>query len=369
MQAGETDLLRVIDRFQAAALGETPWLEALGGFARATGSRTGQIIGLGSAAAVPFNWMTEMPPESAADFLEAGGGDPRINRRVDLGSSIAEGRILTDGEFAAYGRPDDPSELRGWVERYDVPHICLSPLIKQRGLLIGLAALRTARQGRFEAAETQVFARLAPHLRAAVRTRMLLADQGAAVLTGALEALSAAAFVCDGRSAVLARTPLTEALLQAGTHVRVRSGRLTACNEADARTLGAEIAGAAADGLGRPAGPVVVRDAGGGDPVLLEVAALPRERHPFAVERPVLVMLRQPRAGRSDIARLAAALYQLTRSEAEVVADLVDGMSPQTIADRRGSAVTTVRTHVRRIFEKAGVTSQIELVAAINRRL
>jgi DNA-binding NarL/FixJ family response regulator len=63
------------------------------------------------------------------------------------------------------------------------------------------------------------------------------------------------------------------------------------------------------------------------------------------------------------------ALYDLTPREAQVASDLVEGLSPQAIADKRGTAVTTVRTHVRRIFEKAGMTSQIELVAAINRRL
>lgn len=369
MRAVESDLLSVIEGFQAAALGDVSWLEALDGFSRATGSRSGQIIGLGSAAAVPFNWMTEMPPESAVEFLEAGGGDPRINRRVALGGAAAEGRILTDGDFPAHGRPDDPLELRGWVERYDVPHICLSPLIKSDGLLIGLAAMRTHRQGTYEAEDRKMFARLAPHIRSAVRTQMLLADQGSTLLSGALAALSIAAFICDGRGMVLGRTPLTEPLLEAGDHLRFRAGRLSPCNEADGRLLGAEIALVSRGGLDRPAGPVVLRDAAGLEPLLADVVALPRARHPFAVERPVLVLVRRPRDRGPDAARLSVALYDLTRSEALVAGDLVEGLSPQTIAERRGTAVTTVRTHVRRIFEKAGVTSQIELVAALNRRL
>ncbi|KQW80929.1 hypothetical protein ASC65_13255 [Brevundimonas sp. Root1279] len=369
MGAVEADLLSVIDRFQAAALGDVSWLDALDGFARATGSRSGQIIGLGAAAAVPFNWMTEMPPESVTDFLDAGGGDPRVNRRVALGGAAAEGRILTDGDFPAYGRPDDPLELRGWVERYDVPHICLSPLIKGEGLLVGLAAMRTHRQGHFEAEDRKVFARLAPHIRSAVRTQMLLADQGSAVLSGALAALQIAAFICDGRGAVLGRTPLTEPLLEAGVHVRLRGGRLSACNEADGRLLSAEIVMASRGGPGGLAGSVVLRDVAGLEPLLADVVALPRERHPFALERPVLVLVRRPRDRGPDAARLAVAMYDLTRSESLVAGDLVEGLSPQMIADRRGTAVTTVRTHVRRIFEKAGVTSQIELVAALNRRL
>jgi DNA-binding CsgD family transcriptional regulator len=379
MRAGEVDLLAVVDRFQSAALGETSWLEALDGLARATGSRSGQLIGLGSAAAVPFNLMTEMPAESADEFVAIGGGDPAVNRRVALGGGIAEGRVLNDGDFPAYGRPDDPPELRRWIERHDVPHICLSPLIKQDGLLVGLAVLRTRREGQIDPEQQRVFARLAPHLRAAVRSQMMLADQATSVLAGALEALSIAAFVCDAEGTVLARTPLTEPMLEGGSHFRLRGRRLETVHEPDGRALAVEISAAAfgeggrgdagPDALGRPGRSTLVRDGAGGDPLLVEVIGLPRDRHPFATGRPVLVMLRPPRAQAPAIAQLAGALYDLTAAEAEIVADLVAGLAPQAIADRRGSAISTVRTHVRRIFEKAAVSSQLELVARINRRL
>lgn len=370
MFSSEAGLLAVIDRFQSAALGEGTWLEALEGVAQATGSRTGQLIGLGSEAAVPFNWMTEMPPEASGVFLEAGGGDPRTNRRVGLGSMIPELQVLADGDFAAYGRPDDPPDLNDWFDRFDVPHICLSPLIKQEGLLVGLAVLRSRKDGHIDENQRRVFSQLAPHLRAAVRTQMTLMSQGVSVITGTMETLSIAAFVCDPRGRVLARTSLTESILQGGSHFRLRGGRLVACNDLDGKNLATEIFTAGLrTGASRPAGPVVLRDALGNDPLLVEVASLPASRHPFGVERAVLVMAGPRRLIDNGAAIIARALYDLTSTEAEIVGDLVAGLRPQTIADRRGSAVSTVRTHVRRILEKAGVSSQLALVAGINDRL
>lgn len=370
MQSVETTLLSVIDRFQSAALGEATWLDAVDGLARATGSRTGQIIGLGSDAAVPFNWMTEMPPESSDDFLAAGGGDPRVNRRVGVGSAVPELCVVADGDFPAYGRHDDPPAIRNWIDRFDVPHICLTPLIKRNGLLVGLAVLRSRKNGHIDQEQRRVFSHLAPHLRAAVRTQMTLTAHGASVITEALEALSIPAFVCDAAGRVLAHNLPSEALLSAAIHLRLRNGVLAARNETDGKAFAAAVFSAACGNrLVRPVESLVVRDATGTDPLLIDVAPLPRGRHPFGLEAAALVMVRSRRGVDGRAATIARVLFDLTLTEAAVVADLVSGLGVTAIARNRGSSVTTIRTHVRRIFEKANVTSQIELVAAVNARL
>ena len=50
----EAQLTAITDRFHAAALGADSWPEALAAFAALTGSRAGQLIGLGSDKSVPF---------------------------------------------------------------------------------------------------------------------------------------------------------------------------------------------------------------------------------------------------------------------------------------------------------------------------
>ena len=72
------------------------------------------------------------------------------------------------------------------------------------------------------------------------------------------------------------------------------------------------------------------------------------------------------RAAQDDDAR-AAPLRQLTDRELEVLAGLVDGYSVDEIAKQQTVAVSTVRTHVRRILEKLGVRSQLAAVAEAHR--
>ncbi|WP_295175325.1 helix-turn-helix transcriptional regulator, partial [uncultured Brevundimonas sp.] len=69
-------------------------------------------------------------------------------------------------------------------------------------------------------------------------------------------------------------------------------------------------------------------------------------------------------------ARRAAAvrdLFGLTAAEAVVAARLAEGLGPQAVAQGLQVRIGTVRTHIRRIYEKCEVNSQIELVALLAR--
>ena len=57
--------------------------------------------------------------------------------------------------------------------------------------------------------------------------------------------------------------------------------------------------------------------------------------------------------------------YGLTRAEAHVTLLLLEGAPAQTIAKRRRTSLNTTRTHIRRILDKVGVRSQVDLVRSI----
>lgn len=69
------------------------------------------------------------------------------------------------------------------------------------------------------------------------------------------------------------------------------------------------------------------------------------------------------RRSESNATVLASRFTHLTHCEAEVLAELIAGHRVKEIAARQLVASATVRTHVRSIFEKLGVTSQLEAVA------
>ena len=89
-----------------------------------------------------------------------------------------------------------------------------------------------------------------------------------------------------------------------------------------------------------------------------------------ADETGVLVIVRWPGSDPADRASAAArALYGFTAAEAAVAAHLLNGLSPQAVAERMEVSISTVRSHIRSTFLKAGVNSQIEMLAAIRCRI
>ena len=126
MIRSEEEWGETLGAFQAAALGLASWDEALRGLAGATGSRYGQLIGIGGDAAVPFNWLTDMPREAAEEFVAVSGADPQVNSRVRIGGRAPELAVLSEADFQT------EEDMRRWpdygelIRRYDFPFICLA---------------------------------------------------------------------------------------------------------------------------------------------------------------------------------------------------------------------------------------------------
>jgi DNA-binding CsgD family transcriptional regulator len=357
-----------IEAFQSAALGAGQWLTAIESLATLTGARYGQLIGLGSDAAVPFNWMSGGPPEITDEFLAANGGDIRINSRVRIGGRAAPLTVLDERAFTTDADCQRNPEYGEWVRRHDVSFICLSPLVHQDETLIGLAVIRTARQGLIDDQARQAYATVAPHARAAVRMQMAIESRGLQLFGGLLEAMPGAAFICDAAGRLRTMSTRAEALAAEDGLLRLRHGRLTPRADIDPRPRRTALARAAEigdGGIGAPPQDVVLRDPATGDHVRLEITTIPSESRQFGVSVLVVAHVADDRQLRT--AELCRLLYGLTPMEGSVAARLVSGQGPQAVADEMGVTVGTVRTHIRSIYEKAGVRSQLELSAVIRR--
>jgi DNA-binding NarL/FixJ family response regulator len=140
---------------------------------------------------------------------------------------------------------------------------------------------------------------------------------------------------------------LVDPLCAAGWRIVVLSGT------ADRARIGAALdAGAAAMVPKRAQLPALlrtVRDALAGRPVMSEAA-----RDTFVVAH------RERRAQRGE---LAGKLDRLTPRELEVLRLLADGHRAQAVADEFVVSLATVRTQIRAVLTKLGVTSQLEAVA------
>lgn len=360
--------LQVVDAFQSAALDSGSWPEALAMFAAATGSRAGQLIGLGSTNTVPFNWVTDLGSDWVEDFVASGGGDPHTNPFVRAGSQASTLQVQASYDFVTPEERRSNSFLTGHTRRHDVPYICLAPLVKDESSLVGLAVMRSESQGEIQAHQRAVFASIAPHVRTAVRTQMAMEHKGALLMAGALEALSMAVFVCNSRGIVKAMTPDAEALVSDGDALCLRNQSLKGFYPEDTKALANAIR-VAASNLIRPAAPLASTITVRGErvqPLVLEIFPVPRQEHGFGFDPRVLVVVRGLKGDQGRLGDLVRVAYGLTPAETSVALLLADGHAPETIATMRTASTATVRVQIRSIYAKFGVRRLGELAARIN---
>lgn len=359
--------LAVSDAFHAAAFDERGWYPALEQLAAATGSRGGELITFGADATVPMHLMTGVDPDLIPAFEAGGGCTPEFNPRVKAGFAAPALQVLAEADFLTPDEHKHHPHYREFACPWDIPFICLTVLERTENLLIGLSVVRSERDGHINSEQRRAFASIAPHVRAAVRTQMALENKGPALLAGALEALSIAAFVCDGTGSVRAMTPSAEALAGDGRTLRLKQGRLQAQSHEATRALENAI-GAATKGLVRPAHPVMktVLIRSEQAPLVLEVVSLPRRECEFGFPVRALVVVRGPRNTQARKMAILQTAYRLTPAEVEIALQIADGRTAEAIAASRGVAIGTVRSQLKAIFPKLGVTRQLELVASVN---
>jgi DNA-binding CsgD family transcriptional regulator len=197
-------------------------------------------------------------------------------------------------------------------------------------------------------------------------------EPGAAVLTGAMDALSIPVFVC-GRTGRTGRvgslTQAAETLVSTGRGLQLKAGRLQACWPAETRALDDAIE-AAIIWRAQP-GPAVLRTVvvRGRDrntaPLVLDVFPMPSQPCQFTFAPRVLVVARSPRGSKERRRAVLQATYALTSAESHIAEYLAEGQSAEFIAAKRGVAAETVRTQIKAIMAKLGVSRQAELVVRL----
>lgn len=373
MAIEETNLLSLADQFYAAAVSGNGngngWHEALEGLAEVTGSKFGQLACFGSTVATPFNIITGEHPAITDAFLECGGDDPNLNPRINAGSKVPVLKVLAESDFITVDEQRTHPHYRDFAHPWDVPFICLTTLERNKNFHLGLAVLRSKHQGHIEDREKQIFGLLAPHIRGAVRTHYALEGQGATLLATALDSLSLAGFVCDKHGIVIALSPAAEALISTGSNLHIRCKQLCAWNPGSDKDLATAIRGAstALTNVSMPRlQTLVIRGKSLTSlPLIVDVMSLAPKRSTLFVEPLTLVVVRGANRDRADRRRLIRLAYSVTASEAEIALLLAEGLSPEAIAEARGVKTLTIRTQIKAIFAKMGVSRQTELVSRL----
>jgi DNA-binding CsgD family transcriptional regulator len=359
----------VIKAFHAAALGQEDWLKPLAMMAEVTSTSSGELIAVGRDGSVPIHLITNLDSELYCEFFALDGANPILNPRIRAGVVAPELAVIGEADFAT--EDDLRSPLYALFQRNEIFFSVQTSLIHQSKLTIGLSAMRGFDKGALSDDQRAVFAALAPHVQAAVRTRLALEDQNAAVVAGVMDTVSFAVMVCDRSGLVRSLSPRIEQMLRTGDYFSLSGGVLTTYVAAEGALLKRRIRQAALASASLPPPPRFMTITGrrGKPPLMIEVAPMPSmDSGPF-FDLGALVIIREPQQKAEQAAALASAMFGLTPAEAAIAGDLVAGLSAEQISDARRITVGTVRTHIRHILAKAGVGRQIELVGLINARL
>lgn len=226
----------------------------------------------------------------------------------------------------------------------------------------------------FSQTQRQRFSELVPHLNRAVALQHQLA-----LLTLEKEAYRQRAglqkgmiLVDENRRPIYTNKPATDWLARNGP-LTVNQGRL----HIRSRHTHAELLESLDNcQLRQPSNPVMApfRVSGKGQQPQLELQCLPFQQQSlnairFWLEpfRPTaLILITDLDQEREERKAGLGQRFGLTRTEATLAVELLEGGSRSDIADRMGISLATVRTHLTRLFDKTGVRRQTELVRLLS---
>ena len=291
------------------------------------------------------SYREELPAESGPYFVENEFLRDDVNKWTDLARDPAGVRTLlqaTEGHPASSDRYRDIFAPLGLQDE-------LRAVLRVRGVCWGYICLhREAAKARFSPDEVRLVQRLAPHIAEGIQLGLLRQ-------------------ACD----------LENAADGPGLVLLAADGAVAGMNQAAGRWL--EELGGRSDGSDLP----------------IEISALAtRLRHLDAAE-PALPRLRaRTRSGRwavlhaswmnseaaqtvaviveeaapADVAPMIMTAYGLTSREKTITGLVCQGLSTRQISDRLHLTTDTVQDHLKSVFDRTGVHSRGELVAAILQR-
>jgi DNA-binding CsgD family transcriptional regulator len=215
--------------------------------------------------------------------------------------------------------------------------------------------------------------RLAPHLSRAIELTLQLGQHRSGLwqIERILDAMPSAALLLNRNALIIRANRAADALLRRGDGVlAVRSDglRLSAQSGAETRLLTSAIAQALAVARGEECdfrGPLSITRQSGRPPLVALVTPLPPPAFSLweAVDggARVLVQIVDPDEPVTTQAEALRSIAGLTAAEARVAAHVGNLRGLAAVAAKLGLSENTVKTHLKRVFEKTGARSQAEL--------
>lgn len=346
------------------------------------------VVGVYEAALTPSSWPTALDNISHAVGatgcgLVVAGPDSRTPQCATLPAEAVDSYrahyrdvdyVLADVESGPVGVVRSGPEVIDPMADAEFDADWMRPNDVQDGLFVRLtdtwptsfliAAPRRSRP--FATPERlHVVTALVPHLQQALRAQHQIAGSAhwAHDLCDVINTSTDGMVIVDAEGRVLYVNSAATAILSGGDGITVHNNHLHAQHPATNNVLARCVASAAAaDEEAVPRGDTLrCPRTSGARAYLLHVLPLNIERKGASPGRVLITVIDADREARPDKAVLQR-LYGLTGAEANVAVEMLTGQGLPAVADKMFLSVTTVRTHLQRVYDKTDTHRQAELV-------
>lgn len=240
------------------------------------------------------------------------------------------------------------------------------------GVECNLGLIAHSEDYRFTPAHRELMAELRPHVATALElfSRIQRDESEIGVLHDALDRMTIATFILNGRGAVMRANQAAKSMLaRAHTFIEIQ-GHLKVTGRSDGRKFDTIVNEALESRLGSQDA-AFARAFRCTDPANeglgLLVRTIARDRQGPVDMSPALVIYATEPQPNNTFESLVATLFDLTPSEAQLATLLTQGYSLSEAAQHSGLTESTVRSYSKKIYAKLGVSRQTELVRLILR--
>lgn len=324
------------------------------------------------------NLILRSPTTPGLGIMRVVGGVPEhivtYNERsyaLDPFINLPPGEVVTLHEFMGSEALLASDFYRLVMEPSDLYDVLGADFQIPREVEVRFRICRSKAARSFNDADRGIFRALLPHLQRAVHmhVRINKIESERAVYSGAIDQMRVGAIILDESGNVLSVNQRARELLEQKDGVSLRDEQLVLSTRDRTRELQERV------------NRVIAQQKSGG-PAIVEAMRIPRSSNAGElglVIRPVpenqwaeaeavpsaVIFLSDPSAQAEAPLQVIKQLFGFTPAEASLAMLMANGMTLDESADAMGVSRNTVRTHLRSVFAKTGVTRQPMLVSLI----
>lgn len=281
------------------------------------------------------------------------------------------GDVATMTMLAGEREPLNSDFYVKWVKPLGFRDVIGVLVLKSGRRVAWFSIVRSDIQSRFDDNDLRQMELLSPHICRAllISDALELQTVAAARLAETVDHLSTGIFLTEDRGRISYMNSSAESLLKSGAVLRSRDGRLLAtrseARDSLSRAIDLSTSGRAPPATGQHAVPLPDEEGSG-----LIANVLPLEwrdgRNPLgSLPGVAAVIIQNPAESAAPPMEAFAELYGLTAAERKVLDHVAGGLPPQETADQLGVSITTVKSHLQKIFAKTNTSRQADLVRLV----